>query len=76
MLSAIVEVKAPVERLPTILTEIRQVASQVETVFSLDVITRVDDDRQIPVLPAIERAGFHVRPNAKINVGLGRPLIP
>ncbi len=75
VLSAILEVKAPVERLPMILSVVRTVARQIDTVFSLDVITRVDDDGTIPVVSAIEQAGFHARPNAKINLGLGRPLI-
>jgi len=75
VLSAIVEIKGPVERLTEILSVIKQVALEIDTVFSLDVITRVDDDGNIPVLPAIQQAGFTVRPNAKINLGMGRPLV-
>ncbi len=76
VLSAIVEVKAPVEKLPLILSVIKQVARDIDTVFSLDVITRVGNDGEIPVLPAIQQAGFQARPNAKVNLGMGRPLIP
>lgn len=76
VLSAIVEVRAPAERLPQILAAVRKVAREIETVFSLDVITRVDEKGDIPVLPAIAQAGFQARPNAKINLGMGRPLIP
>ena len=76
VLSAILEVKASAEKLPLILSAVRKVAQEVDTVFSLDVIARVGDDGEIPVLPAIQQAGFQARPNAKINLGLGRPLIP
>ncbi len=76
VLSAIVEVKAPADRLPQMLAVARKVAGQIDTVFSLDVITRIADDGTIPVLAAIEGAGFHARPNAKVNLGLGKPLIP
>ncbi len=76
VLSAILEVKAPLDKLPLILAAIQKVAPQIETVFSLDVITRLGDDGEIPVLPAIAQAGFRARPNAKVNLGMGRPLIP
>ncbi len=75
VLSAIVEAKGPASMLPAILAAARQVAGQINTVFSLDVISRVDDDGRIPVLDAIASSGFTARPNAKINLGLGRPLI-
>ncbi len=75
VLSAILEVKAPVDKLPQILSVVRKVAQDIDTVFSLDVITRVGDDGTIPVLPAIAQAGFQARPNAKVNLGLGRPFI-
>ena len=75
VLSAIVEAKAPAAMLPQILATARRVAGEIDTVFSLDVITRVADDGTIPVLADIEKAGFRARPNAKVNLGLGRPLI-
>ncbi|MDP3045946.1 MAG: hypothetical protein Q8O07_00505 [Chloroflexota bacterium] len=76
VLSAIVEVKAPADRLPEMLAVAKRVAGEIDTVFSLDVISRVNDDGTIPVLATIEQAGFQARPNAKVNLGLGKPLIP
>ncbi len=75
VLSAIVEASFPVAQLPQILTTVKQVAQQIDTVFSLDLITRFEPDGTIAVLPELKRLGFPVRPNAKINLGLGRPLI-
>jgi hypothetical protein len=36
------------------------------------VISRVNEDGTIPVIPILEKEGFKVRPNAKINLGLGK----
>lgn len=75
VLSAIVEAKAPAAMLPKMLAAVKTVAGEIDTVFSLDVITRVNDDWTIPNLDVISNSGFTARPNAKINLGLGRPLI-
>ena len=74
MISCIIEFTAPAERLEAILTEVRRIAQELDTVFSLDLITQYDPAGHIPVLDQVERLGFAVRPNAKINLGLGRPL--
>lgn len=47
---------------------------QVNTVFSVGVMCRVDPPYSIPVLPILAEAGIAVRPNAKINMGLGEPI--
>ena len=36
---------------------------------------RFDDDEIIPALELIEDSGVTIRENAKVNVGLGRPLV-
>ena len=47
-------------------------ANHIDTVFSLDLIGRVDEDDRIPALELAESLGVFVRPNGKTNVGLGR----
>jgi Pyruvate/2-oxoacid:ferredoxin oxidoreductase delta subunit len=74
VLSAILEFKIENKRLKDVLLCIKDVAARIETVFSLGLISRVASDGSIPVVPIAEEAGFPPRPNAKINVGLGRPL--
>ncbi len=74
VLSAILEFKIENDRLNEVLEAIRAVSTQIDTVFSLDLISRVDPDGTIPVLSIAEEAGFSPRPNTKTNVGLGRPL--
>ncbi|MEW6671811.1 MAG: 4Fe-4S binding protein [Thermodesulfobacteriota bacterium] len=74
VLSAILEFKISNDRLGEVLQAIKKVAARIDTVFSLDLISRVDGDGRIPVIPIAEAAGFNVRPNCKTNVGLGRPM--
>jgi hypothetical protein len=74
-MSAIVEMKVEQERAVEVLEALKEVAKEIDTVFSVDIINKCKDGK-IPVLPALEAAGIKVRINGKTNVGLGRPLIP
>ncbi|MEW6673666.1 MAG: 4Fe-4S dicluster domain-containing protein [Thermodesulfobacteriota bacterium] len=74
VLSAILEFKVQNERLAEVLEAVKEVAGRIDTVFSLDLITRVNPDGSMPALDIAKRAGFTPRPNTKTNVGLGRPL--
>ncbi len=76
VLSLIVEFTVPVEKTNAVIATLRSIENKIDTVFSLGAITRVNADKTIPVVRALEQAGVTVRPNAKINVGLGRPLLP
>ena len=73
VLSLILEFKIENDRLERVLTRIREVSTQIDTVFSLDLINRVNPDGTIPVMAIAEKAGFSPRPNTKTNVGLGKP---
>jgi NAD-dependent dihydropyrimidine dehydrogenase PreA subunit len=74
VLSAIVEFKIRLEQLPKLFEILKEVSGQVETVFSLDLATRLAPDGSVPTAPYVDRAGLWVAPNGKTNVGLGRPL--
>ncbi len=75
VISAIVEIEFDAVQLPEIVAVITRVARNLDTVFSWCLITRIDDDGSIPVLPTLEQLGIPVRPNAKVTMGLGRPLV-
>ena len=75
VLSAILEFETDIGRLHTIVPVIEQVAETLDTVFSWCLFCRLEDDGSIPVLPLLQELGIQVRPNAKINMGLGRPLV-
>lgn len=74
VLSAIIEFKLPQERLSVILPTLQEVAKTLDTVFSLGVISVLPEDGPDPVLELIREAGLSVRPNGKVNLGLGRRM--
>ncbi len=74
VLSAILEFRVGNNRLKEVLQVLKEVSSKIDTVFSLDLISRVNEDGIIPNASLAKEAGFSPRPNTKTNVGLGRPL--
>ncbi len=74
VMSAIIEASIPIERAEEILNDIKEIAGTLDTVFSLDVICCYDEDGSIPILPILERLGMTPRMNAKVNLGMGKPL--
>ncbi len=73
VLSAIIEMKVPVNALPGILRVLDQAQKEVDTVISVGVASRCLPDGGIPHAPVVEKAGFTLSPNGKTNLGLGRP---
>ena len=72
VLSAIIEFKVPFEKVPEVLNIIKKQDKEINTVFSVGIISRVNQDGNIPVYNLLSQNSFKVRPNAKINVGLGK----
>ncbi|HWU38544.1 MAG TPA: 4Fe-4S binding protein [Candidatus Acidoferrum sp.] len=74
VLSAIMEFKVKRSQLGHVLRTIKEVAKEVDSVFVVDVYTRLEPGVLIPreVLNTIEAEGYTWRPNSKINMGLGR----
>lgn len=76
VMSAIVEIKAPVERTEEIIRLVWQVEQQIGTVVSLGVGARCDaDGEERVVAPILERLGYKLE-RAKTNIGLGRITNP
>jgi Fe-S-cluster-containing hydrogenase component 2 len=75
ILSAIVEVKLSADRLEEIIPAIIEVGQEIDTVFSLGVICRFEENAELPILERLTKLGIDAAPNAKINLGLGRPLV-
>jgi hypothetical protein len=72
VLSAIVEIKVPVERAEEIIRMVAEVEKQVDTVIALGVGVRCDDEGEENVVaPILERLGYKLE-RAKTNAGLGR----
>ncbi|MDR0653609.1 MAG: 4Fe-4S binding protein [Synergistaceae bacterium] len=75
ILSGILEFRFDENELEEALCTLIPLLKDLDTVVSVGLVTRFEDDASIPVIGKLEKMGFAVRPNAKINVGLGRPLI-
>ena len=73
-LSLIIEFTVPENECPKILKALRKVSNDLDTVFSISLVGRIQVDGTIPVRKMIERLRISYRPNAKINLGLGRLL--
>jgi ferredoxin len=72
LMSAIVEIKVPVERTEEIVRLVWDLEKQVDTVVALGVGTRCDETGdETVVAPILERLGYKLH-RAKTNTGLGR----
>ena len=72
VMSAIVEIKVPVERTEEIVRLVWDVEKKVDTVVTLGVGTRCDEQGEDHVVaPILERLGYKLE-RAKTNIGLGR----
>jgi len=75
VLSCIVEGIVKIEDLEKALAAVTEASKNIDTVFSLGLVTRLKDGFTSPIEPVLGKLGLQTRPNAKINLGLGRPLI-
>lgn len=74
VLSAIIEFLIEPSRLEEVLQALEESSSlATDTVFSVALINRLDTDGVIPNMEALARLGYQASPNAKVNLGLGRP---
>jgi hypothetical protein len=72
VLSAIVEIKVPVERVEEVIRLVREMERQIDTVVALGVGTRCDEKGEDNVVaPILEKLGYNLE-RAKTNIGLGR----
>lgn len=62
------------DRLKEALLALKDVSTQIETVFSLGITNLVRKDGSIHALSIAQQAGFTPLPNPKANLGLGRTL--
>jgi len=74
VLSCIIEAKVKLEDLEKTLGLLKKVSFELDTVFSLGLVTRMKDGFVSPIEPILHKTGLQVRPNAKMNLGLGKPF--
>jgi len=71
--SAIIEGKCTLEKLPEVLEALKRAAEKVDTVFTVEIISKVPPEGKIPIIPILERLGYWYSINSKNNLGLGQP---
>jgi ferredoxin len=74
VLSAIVEMKTKLERIPDFLHALEVVQEEIDAVFCVGVASKCLPDGSIPHEEWVREAGYTLSPNGKTNLGLGRPL--
>jgi NAD-dependent dihydropyrimidine dehydrogenase PreA subunit len=72
-LSAIIEFAVPEERATNILNILKKVSTEIDTVFSLCIASKVRPDGTVPHVKIVEDMGLWISPNGKHNLGLGKP---
>ncbi|HET8542412.1 MAG TPA: 4Fe-4S binding protein [Anaeromyxobacter sp.] len=75
VLSAIVEIKVPLDRAPAVLDRVREVSRRLDTVVAVGVSTRCHPDGSEPLAELLARAGYPAY-RGKTNLGLGRATAP
>jgi Pyruvate/2-oxoacid:ferredoxin oxidoreductase delta subunit len=75
ILSAIIEIKVKAGDFEKVMEVVLDTAHEINTVFSLSVISRFGQEGDLAVIKQLEKIGVAVRPNAKINLGMGAPII-
>ncbi len=74
VLSAIIEMKTRLERIPEFLQTLEKVQREVNTVISVGVASKCLPDGSVAHEEWVRRAGYVLSSNGKTNIGLGRPL--
>lgn len=74
VLSAIIEIKTKLEKIPAFLQALEKIAREIDTVMSVGVASKCLPDGTLPHVAWVRKAGYTLSPNGKTNVGLGRPL--
>jgi ferredoxin len=74
VLSAIIELKMIMSELPVVLETVENVARELDTVVSVGVSSKCEDDGSVPHERVCVEAGYALSLNGKTNLGLGRPV--
>jgi hypothetical protein len=74
VLSAIVEAVTPLSKAQDVLQAVADISQEIDTVFSLGIISTSHPNDEFPHLREMQKAGITPSINGKTNIGLGRPL--
>ena len=72
VMSAIIELKAKPEKVAELLDKLSVIQSEIDTVFSVSVIARADENGDFPDYETLNGYGYYSTGSTKVNIGLGR----
>lgn len=72
ILSCVIECMVSVDRISEVIDALNEVGGIVNTVFSVGIISKVNDDLSVPVMSVLEQNDIFFRLGGKTNVGLGK----
>ncbi|RMF83304.1 MAG: 4Fe-4S dicluster domain-containing protein [Nitrospinota bacterium] len=72
VLSAIIELKTTMDKIPEVLQTIQQVEKEITTVVSVGIASKCRPDGSVPHEEWVQKAGFSLSINGKTNLGFGR----
>ncbi|MCX8186968.1 MAG: 4Fe-4S binding protein [Sulfolobales archaeon] len=75
VMSMVLEGKTPLNNLVNAIRALKEIESEIDTVFSLGIICRFNDDLSLPCYDLLEDIGINPMPFGKINLGFGKPLV-
>jgi len=74
VMSVIIEGTVKRDRFGSVLEAIKTVEKQIDTVFSLGIVSMLSDDNDRPLMETLTQHGLPLPRRGKVNVGLGKPL--
>lgn len=74
LLSVIIEGNCAEADFPNVIKALKKVSGEIETVFSVGIILRVDENGYNPILKCLDDMDVPQPFRGKVNVGLGKPL--
>ena len=72
VLSAILEFKVPISKILNTLDRLKKIGEEIDTVFSVGIISVTQDNQAEEARNQMLQNGWNVKPNGKVNLGLGR----
>ncbi|MFX0195803.1 MAG: DUF362 domain-containing protein [Candidatus Hodarchaeota archaeon] len=76
VLSVIIEGICERKKIKSVLNALLKLETEIDTVFSLGIVSMMDDNGDAHLMRALEQSGIRRPTRGKVNVGLGRPLFP
>ena len=75
VMSVIIEGTVKRDQFGSVLEAIKTVEKQIDTVFSLGIVSMLSDDDDRPLMETLTQHGIPLPSRGKVNVGLGKPLV-